>query len=100
MVSPLGLMTGADVGIVEKEQGRFTFPESDPLTGLIIDNVPDAERQKEKELNASPVHIIYISVLTPHLFFFSPKYIHLLIFYLFYRQPMQVDSINCLTHLH
>lgn len=46
-------MTGADVGIVEKKQGRFTFPERDPETGWIIDSALDAERHKKsKELNA------------------------------------------------
>lgn len=42
-------MTGADVGIVEKKQGRFTFPERDPEIGWIIDNVLDAERQKRQK---------------------------------------------------
>lgn len=43
-------MAGAEVGMVEKKQGRFTFPERDPVTGLIIDNVLEAERQQVKGL--------------------------------------------------
>lgn len=39
-------MAGAEVGIVAKKQGRFTFPDKDPVTGLIIDNVLEAEKQK------------------------------------------------------
>lgn len=39
---PLGLMTGAEVGIAEKKHGRFTFPEREPVTGLIIDNELEA----------------------------------------------------------
>lgn len=42
MVPPIGLMTGADVGILEKKQGRFTFPDRDPVTGLIIDKALEA----------------------------------------------------------
>lgn len=53
MVVPLGAMTGAEVGIVEKKQGRFTFPERDPDTGLIIDNELEAERQKAKRVKCS-----------------------------------------------
>lgn len=49
-------MTGAEVGMVEKKQGRFTFPERDPVTGLIIDNVLEAERQQAKGLNAFSIH--------------------------------------------
>lgn len=48
MSVPLGLMTGAEVGIVEKEQGRFTFPERDPVTGRMIDNALESEREKER----------------------------------------------------
>lgn len=40
-------MTGADVVMMEKKQGRFTFPERDPVTGRIIDNVLEAKRQKK-----------------------------------------------------
>lgn len=57
MAVPLGLMTGADVGIVEKKQGSVTFPESEPVTGLIIDNVLDAEMQNTEGLNAASVYI-------------------------------------------
>lgn len=46
MIAPFGLMTGADVGIVEKKQGRVTFPDRDPVTGLNIDNVWEAKREK------------------------------------------------------
>lgn len=60
MVVPLGLMTGAEVGMVEKKQGRFTFPERDPVTGLIIDNALEAERQKAKELNAFSIHVNFL----------------------------------------
>lgn len=48
MIVPLGVMTGAEVGMVEKKQGRFTFPERDPVIGLIIDNPLEAKRQKVK----------------------------------------------------
>lgn len=60
MAVPLGLMTGAEVGMVEKKQGRFTFPERDPVTGLIIDNALEAEKQKTNTrvtVNAVSVHI-------------------------------------------
>lgn len=53
-------MTGAVVGMVEKKQGRFTFPERDPVTGLIIDNVLEAERQKTNQrviINTDSIHI-------------------------------------------
>lgn len=46
---PLGLMTGAEVGIAEKKQGRFTFPEREPVTGLIIDNELEAVWKKRKK---------------------------------------------------
>lgn len=46
---PLGLMTGAEVGIAEKKQGRFTFPEREPVTGLIIDNELEAVGVKRKK---------------------------------------------------
>lgn len=52
----MGLITGAEVGMMEKKQGRLTFPESDPVTGLIIDNVLKAERRKAKGLNAFSNH--------------------------------------------
>lgn len=45
----MGAMTGAEVGMVEKKQGRLTFPERDPVIGLIIDNALEAERQKGKK---------------------------------------------------
>lgn len=38
-------MAGGEVGMVEKKQGRFAFPERDPVTGLNIDNVLEAGRQ-------------------------------------------------------
>lgn len=45
---PLGLMTGAEVGMAEKKQGRFTFPEREPVTGLMIDNELESAWEKEK----------------------------------------------------
>lgn len=38
---------------MEKKQGRFTFPDRDPVTGLIIDNVLEAERQTNKRVKIS-----------------------------------------------
>lgn len=61
MTVPLGAMTGAEVGMVEKKQGRLTFPERDPVIGLIIDNALEAERQKGKKgyiLQHMPIHSI------------------------------------------
>lgn len=52
---PLGLMTGAEVGIAEKKQGRFTFPEREPVTGLMIDK--ELESAWEKEKSASTLQI-------------------------------------------
>lgn len=46
---PLGLMTGAEVGIAKKKQGRFTFPEREPVTGLIIDNELEAVWGKKRK---------------------------------------------------
>lgn len=57
MAVPLGLMIGAEVGMLEKKQGRFTFPERDPVTGLIIDNVLETKRKKAKGLNQISIHI-------------------------------------------
>lgn len=83
MAVPLGLITGAEVGMVEKKQGRFTFPESDPVTGLIIDNALDAERQKAKGFNAFSNHIntfttvLFVNYLLIIVFlFFSPTQMH------------------------
>ena len=79
MAVPLGLITGAEVGMVEKKQGRFAFPESDPVTGLIIDNALEAERQKAKGLNAFSNHInIFTTVLLADHFlcFFSNTKAH------------------------
>lgn len=45
---PLGLMTGAEVGMAEKKQGRFTFPEREPVTGLMIDKELESAWEKEK----------------------------------------------------
>lgn len=46
MIVPLVLMSGAEVGIVEKKHGSVTFPESDPVIGLRMDNALEAERYK------------------------------------------------------
>lgn len=45
---PLGLMTGAEVGMAEKKQGRFTFPEREPVTGLMIDRELESAWEKKK----------------------------------------------------
>lgn len=48
---PLALMEGLAVGILEKWHGKTTFPEREPLTGLIIVNVLDAGKYlKQKRL--------------------------------------------------
>lgn len=55
-------MTGGDVGRMEKKQGRFTFPERNPVTGLIMDNAVEAERQKAKGLNQYQLMFIVLLV--------------------------------------
>lgn len=67
-------MTGADVGMVEKKQGSATFPESEPVTGLIIDNVLDAERQNTWRLNAAPAYIATVITVFILLFIFFYVY--------------------------
>lgn len=47
---PLELMTGAEVGIAEKKQGRLTFPEREPVTGLMIDNALESGVEKRKNV--------------------------------------------------
>lgn len=47
---PLGLMTGAEVGMAEKKQGRFTFPEREPVTGLMIDKELESAWGKREKL--------------------------------------------------
>lgn len=84
MAVPLGLMTGAEVGIVEKKQGRFTFPDRDPVTGLIIDNALEAERQNTEGLNAVSVHIQsftnrFLFYILNYIYFLSHKYIYYLL---------------------
>lgn len=45
---PLGLMTGAEVGMAEKKQGRFTFPEREPVTGRMIDRELESVGERER----------------------------------------------------
>jgi hypothetical protein len=51
-------MEGLAVGILEKWHGKTTFPEREPLTGLIIVNVLDAGKYlKQKRLGKAAENV-------------------------------------------
>ena len=59
---PLLLMRGGEVGRVEKKQGRVTFPEREPLTGLIMVSVLEAAEGREGSIMERQPHSLPVLV--------------------------------------